>query len=48
MTTLYQKEIQIHNSINDCWINLNGKIYDVTKFLEEHPGGDMIILKYGG
>ena len=24
------------------------KAYDVTEFLDEHPGGAAIILKYGG
>ncbi|TIC10775.1 WD40 repeat-like protein, partial [Wallemia mellicola] len=27
---------------------LDGKVYDVTDFLPEHPGGSKIILKYGG
>lgn len=27
---------------------LHGKVYDLTKFLPEHPGGQKIILKYAG
>jgi L-lactate dehydrogenase (cytochrome) len=27
---------------------IHGKVYDLTKFLPEHPGGPRIILKYAG
>ena len=27
---------------------MHGKVYDLTKFLPEHPGGQKIILKYAG
>ena len=30
------------------WVILHGKVYDLTKFLPEHPGGQKIILKYAG
>lgn len=34
--------------IEDVWVILHGKVYDLTKFLPEHPGGQKIILKYAG
>ncbi|KAF9446522.1 hypothetical protein P691DRAFT_794412 [Macrolepiota fuliginosa MF-IS2] len=37
-----------HNSRDSCWIIVHDKIYDVTEFLDEHPGGSKIILKYAG
>ncbi|KAF9268560.1 glyoxylate dehydrogenase [Marasmius fiardii PR-910] len=37
-----------HSSRDDCWIIVHGKVYDVTDFLDEHPGGSKIILKYAG
>lgn len=27
---------------------IHGKVYDLTQFLPEHPGGQRIILKYAG
>uniref|UniRef100_A0A7S2WM80 cytochrome-b5 reductase n=1 Tax=Mucochytrium quahogii TaxID=96639 RepID=A0A7S2WM80_9STRA len=27
----------------ECWIAIHGKVYDITEFLEEHPGGSEII-----
>ncbi len=37
-----------HNKIDDCWIVMNSKVYDVTSFLHDHPGGADILLDKGG
>jgi len=37
-----------HNSRESCWIIVHANVYDVTEFLDEHPGGSKIILKYAG
>ncbi|KAG6902769.1 hypothetical protein C0995_011917 [Termitomyces sp. Mi166 len=37
-----------HASRGSCWIIVHSKVYDVTEFLDEHPGGSKIILKYAG
>lgn len=37
-----------HASPESCWIIVHGRVYDVTEFLPEHPGGSKIILKYAG
>ncbi|KAK7472416.1 hypothetical protein VKT23_000530 [Stygiomarasmius scandens] len=42
------KEVAQHNNRDSCWIIVHGNVYDVTEFLDEHPGGSKIILKYAG
>lgn len=43
------EEVKRHTSEEDCWIIVHGKVYDVTSFLDEHPGGfDIIISNTGG
>eukprot|EP01113_Clastostelium_recurvatum_P021295 TRINITY_DN2520_c0_g2_i2.p1 TRINITY_DN2520_c0_g2~~TRINITY_DN2520_c0_g2_i2.p1 ORF type:complete len:448 (-),score=80.84 TRINITY_DN2520_c0_g2_i2:158-1468(-) len=42
------KEVARHNSRESCWVILYGKVYDVTHFLSDHPGGSSIILKLAG
>lgn len=37
-----------HNTRDDLWVVLNGKVYDLTEFLTHHPGGQKVILKYAG
>lgn len=45
---LHGLEIAKHNSKESCWVIVKGKAYDVTEYLEKHPGGSQIILQYGG
>ena len=33
------EELRKHRTSKDCWIAVHSKVYDVTEFLEEHPGG---------
>ncbi|KAJ3492245.1 hypothetical protein NLI96_g95 [Meripilus lineatus] len=48
-TRIYAKEdIAEHTSPASCWVTRNGKVYDVTGFLADHPGGEEYILKYAG
>lgn len=46
--TISFRDLKPHDNSNDCWIAVHSKIYDVTDFLEAHPGGSGIILKYAG
>lgn len=43
-----KEEIQTHNVEKDCWIVFNGGVYDVTKYLQKHPGGKEILMKFAG
>ncbi|KAI0772087.1 cytochrome b5 [Trametes elegans] len=41
-------ELKEHNNKDSLYILLQEKVYDVTKFLDEHPGGDEVILAEAG
>lgn len=41
-------DIASHNTKSDCWIVINNKVYDVTNYLDEHPGGSSIIIEGSG
>lgn len=45
--TFSMSEIAIHNSKNDCWTVISGDVYDLTKFINRHPGGDEILRACG-
>ncbi|TYJ00550.1 hypothetical protein E1A91_A13G093200v1 [Gossypium mustelinum] len=49
LTKLYtMQEAAQHNTKDDCWIVIDGKVYDVTSYLDEHPGGDDVVLESTG
>ncbi|KAH8272241.1 hypothetical protein KR044_013158 [Drosophila immigrans] len=40
--------VKEHNKPNDLWIVIDNKVYDVTKFLLEHPGGEDSLTAVAG
>lgn len=41
-------EVMRHNTLEDCWIAIEGQVYDVSTFLRKHPGGAARIFRYAG
>lgn len=39
--------LSLHDKIDDAWISIERKVYDVTDYISRHPGGK-IIEKYIG
>lgn len=33
------QQVSQHNLPQDCWIVVDDQVWDVTDFLQEHPGG---------
>ncbi len=38
MKAINREELAKHRHVNDCWLSVYGKVYDVTAYLDEHPG----------
>lgn len=47
-TPVLDTELQAHNTDKDCWLAIHGHVYDMTGFLDKHPGGKAILMKYAG
>ncbi|RQM13789.1 hypothetical protein DD237_005307 [Peronospora effusa] len=46
---ILMQEVACHNTQDDCWSVLNGKVYNMTSYLQFHPGGVAdLMLSAGG
>ena len=43
-----REEIEKHDEESDCWIVVDGKVYDATSVLGWHPGGKAAVLGHAG
>ena len=41
-------EIQKHNKINDCWLIVHEKVYNISAFVKCHPAGPDTIMRRAG
>eukprot|EP00475_Leptophrys_vorax_P021824 TRINITY_DN2965_c0_g1_i1.p1 TRINITY_DN2965_c0_g1~~TRINITY_DN2965_c0_g1_i1.p1 ORF type:complete len:150 (-),score=11.33 TRINITY_DN2965_c0_g1_i1:86-475(-) len=46
--TFTAEEVATHNKRTDAWIIIKDKVYDITPYVEEHPGGSSILNNVGG
>ena len=46
-TTYTLADVAMHNSGSDCWLAIDGRVYDVTSFIPSHPGGQAILQGCG-
>ncbi|ROT36581.1 cytochrome b5, partial [Sodiomyces alkalinus F11] len=45
---LTYQDVAEHNTKKDLFIVVHDKIYDCTKFVDEHPGGEEVLLDVAG
>ncbi|ESO95612.1 hypothetical protein LOTGIDRAFT_144558 [Lottia gigantea] len=48
LKTYRLEEISKHKTAKSTWLVIHDEVYDVTKFLEEHPGGEEVLLEQAG
>jgi cytochrome b involved in lipid metabolism len=46
--TYTMEEVAKHNSKESCWTVIRGDVYDLTNWIDKHPGGADKILKICG
>ena len=46
--TITREEVKKHNNRDSVWFIIHNKVYDVTKFMDEHPGGEEVLLEQAG
>ena len=45
--TFTAQDVASHNTANDCWTIISGVVYDITRYIPVHPGGDEILRACG-
>ncbi|XP_018425920.1 PREDICTED: cytochrome b5 isoform X1 [Nanorana parkeri] len=42
------EDVQKRNSAKELWLVIHGRVYDITSFVEEHPGGEEVLFEQAG
>ena len=48
LPTILSRDVESRNTSKSCYVTIGTKVYDITPFLDDHPGGGDLILEYGG
>ncbi|KAJ3367791.1 fatty acid alpha-hydroxylase [Kappamyces sp. JEL0680] len=43
-----KEQVAAHHTTGSLWVTVKGRVYDLTHFMDSHPGGEEILLQYGG
>ncbi|VBB81925.1 Putative isovaleryl-CoA dehydrogenase [Podospora comata] len=46
--TFTQADVASHKTTDSLWITIDGDVYDLTKFQDDHPGGKKILQRVAG
>lgn len=47
-TGIKASEVAVHNTPGDCWVVINGSVYQLDSFISQHPGGQAVLTSLCG
>uniref|UniRef100_A0A8C0WUH7 Cytochrome b5 heme-binding domain-containing protein n=1 Tax=Castor canadensis TaxID=51338 RepID=A0A8C0WUH7_CASCN len=47
-TYYHLEEVAKRNAAKEIWLVIHGRVYDITRFLKEHPGGEEVLIEQAG
>ncbi|KAF2820193.1 hypothetical protein CC86DRAFT_471334 [Ophiobolus disseminans] len=48
LPTFNAAEVATHSTKDNLWVTIHGKVYDVTSYVRDHPGGEEILVDVAG
>eukprot|EP01111_Echinosteliopsis_oligospora_P001169 TRINITY_DN1163_c0_g1_i1.p1 TRINITY_DN1163_c0_g1~~TRINITY_DN1163_c0_g1_i1.p1 ORF type:complete len:152 (-),score=70.86 TRINITY_DN1163_c0_g1_i1:117-572(-) len=48
MTQFTAEQIKEHNKHGDTWVSIHQKVYNLSEFMSEHPGGEEVLRDLAG
>lgn len=48
LQTFSREEVATHNTSDNAWIIIDSLVYDISKFVKSHPGGQVVLRPYFG
>ena len=48
LPTIPRADVARHSTSKSCYVTIGANVYDITSFVDDHPGGGELILEYGG
>lgn len=48
LPTIPTHDVASRNNRSSCYVTIGTNVYDITRFVDDHPGGGDLILEYGG
>lgn len=46
LTTFTSAEVETHNRAKPCYVTVASEVYDVTSFINHHPGSSDLIIRH--
>ncbi|KAK1674136.1 cytochrome b5-like heme/steroid binding domain-containing protein, partial [Colletotrichum godetiae] len=48
MQALSRSDLSKHHEVDDLWVAIRGKVYNVTSYADDHPGGIEVLKDVAG